>query len=329
VAPSSPLLALPGMPGEMERVEVALRAVVRAGDDVLTRMASHLGLAGGKRWRPALTVASATCAVPVPRVSEDVVRGAAAVELVHQGSLYHDDVIDEADTRHGVESANARWGNLAAILAGDFLLAKASEIAATLGSEVAGLLASTICRLCEGEVRELGTAYDRARTEGQYLTAISGKTASLFAAACRIGALVAHRPRPAVEALTGFGRSYGMAFQIVDDVLDVVGSEADLGKPTGNDLATGVYTLPVIRALASPVEGPELADLLGQPLDRGDVERARKLVRSQAAVDDALAVARHHAEDAVTALAPLRPTLAVDHLAAAALALLEAVPAGA
>ncbi len=318
------------MAEEMERVEAALLAAIRTEDPALTEMAGHLAHAGGKRWRPAMTVTAASVGAGAPglRVSDEVVLGGVSVELVHQGSLYHDDVIDEADTRHGVESVNARWGNLSAILAGDFLLAKASEIAATLGTEVAGLLAATIGKLCEGEVRELRAAFDCGRAEEQYLSAIAGKTACLFAAACRIGALVADLPRADVEALTRYGQSYGMAFQIVDDVLDVIATEAELGKPTGNDLATGVYTLPVIRALASPIEGPELVDVLGRPLDRGDIDRARKLVRSQSAVDSALDTAGDHVTEAVTALGALAPCPAVGHLAAAATALLTALPPG-
>jgi heptaprenyl diphosphate synthase len=155
-------------------------------------------------------------------VTADVVRGGVAVERVQVGSLCHDDVIDEATTRRGAESVNSRWGNLKAILAGDFLLAKASEIAASLGTEVAGLLAATIGRLCEGEVLELRTAYSPDRTEASYLAAIEGKTAALFATACRVGGIVGELPRADIDRVTEFGRLYGMAFQVVDDVLDVV-----------------------------------------------------------------------------------------------------------
>src|SRR5689334_19362282 len=150
-------------------------------------------------------MASAALASPESVISDEAVLGGVAVELVHLGSLYHDDVIDEAVTRRTVESVNARWGNLTAILAGDFLLAKASEIAASLGTEVAGLLAATIGRLCEGEVGELRAAYDLSRTEASYLASIRGKTASLFATACRIGAIVGRLDRPAIDALTAFG----------------------------------------------------------------------------------------------------------------------------
>src|SRR5437764_1936441 len=195
------------------QVEDALREAVRSDDAYLTEVASHLILAGGKRVRPLFAIASATAGDT--QVTDDVVRGGVAVELVHLGSLYHDDVIDEAPTRRTVESVNARWGNLTAILAGDFLLAKASEIAASLGTEVAGLLAATIGRLCEGEVGELRSAYDVTRTEAAYLDSIRGKTAALFATACRIGAIVGGLSRDDVEAMTVFGDGYGMAFQIV------------------------------------------------------------------------------------------------------------------
>ena len=315
------------MAGQLERIERALRDAVVSDDAYLTEIASHLIGAGGKRLRPALAVAAGACSTPTGDVSHEVVMGGVSVELVHLGSLYHDDVIDEAETRRGVQSVNARWGNLRAILAGDFLLAKASEIAATLGTEVAGLLAATIGRLCEGEVRELQTVFDRGRTEEQYVAAIEGKTASLFAAACRIGALVAGATPTEVEALTLFGSRFGMAFQVIDDVLDVVASEDDLGKPAGHDLAEGVYTYPVLRALRSPVEGPELAELLGRPLERVDVERARKLVRSGRGVGESLALAEAYCAEATVALAVLDPGPAVEQLVATAAGLVASVPA--
>jgi heptaprenyl diphosphate synthase len=296
------------------RVEAELRASVKADDAFLTEVSSHLIVAGGKRVRPMFAVASAAAASAEPLVSDDAVRGGVAVELVHLGSLYHDDVIDEAVTRRTVESVNARWGNLTAILAGDFLLAKASEIAASLGTEIAGLLAATIGRLCEGEVGELRSAYDVERTEAAYLDSIKGKTAALFATACRIGALVGGLPRNAVEALTDYGEAYGIAFQIVDDVLDVVASDAELGKPAGHDLVEGVYTLPVLRALGT--QGG-LRHQLGRPLDGRQLDEALSAVRADGAVDAALDTARDYARRAVTALAPLDDTTATVWLAGA------------
>ena len=154
-----------------------------------------------------------------------MVRGGVACELVHLGSLYHDDVIDEADTRRGVETVNAKWGNLQAILAGDFLLSRASEIAASLGTEVAGLLARTIGWLCEGEIEQLRHTYDIARPEDSYLVSIQGKTASLYGTAARIGGIVAGLDRPTIDTLTAWGNAFGMVFQIVDDILDITDTD--------------------------------------------------------------------------------------------------------
>jgi heptaprenyl diphosphate synthase len=285
----------------LSRVQDALREAVRSDDAYLTEVASHLLLAGGKRVRPLFAIAAAASAGG--EITDDVIQGGVAVELVHLGSLYHDDVIDEAPTRRTVESVNARWGNLTAILAGDFLLARASEIAASLGTEVAALLAATIGRLCEGEVGELRTAYNVERTEAAYFSAIEGKTASLFATACRIGAIVGGLPRDQVDALTSFGLSYGMAFQIVDDVLDVTATEAELGKPAGHDLVEGVYTLPVLRALAA---GDGLRKRLGAPIEGADLDAALTAVRTDGAVRSSLESAREYAMGAVSALDPFR-----------------------
>lgn len=290
------LLGVPGIEADLARLETTLRGSVESGDPFLAEVAGHLIGAGGKRLRPALAVAAAASAGAA--VTDDVLQGGVSVELVHIGSLYHDDVMDEALTRRGVESVNARWGNLVAILAGDFLLARASEIAAGLGVEVAALLARTIGRLCEGQVGELKTAFSAARTEDEYLASIGGKTASLTAAACRIGALTAGLDRARVDSLTDFGEAVGMVFQIRDDVLDVVGTDEQLGKPAGQDLVEGTYSLPVIRALRDPVAGPELRSLLGSPLNEAERDKARDIVRGTTGVDEALAVGRRYADAA-------------------------------
>ncbi|MEA2931610.1 MAG: hypothetical protein QOI56_395 [Actinomycetota bacterium] len=300
VVSPAPLLLVPGLDDDLLRVEKAMVDSVKAGDPFLTEVASHLITAGGKRLRPALAVAVGRLAPGCDgSVSEDVIMGGVAVELVHLGSLYHDDVMDEARTRRNVESVNARWGNLVAILAGDFLLARASEIAASLGTEVAGLLAATIGRLCEGQVRELAQTFDVSRSEESYLLSIAGKTASLMSTACRIGAITSGFPRDGVDAFTDFGQQVGMVFQIVDDILDVVATDEELGKPAGNDMMEGVYTLPVIRALAadSPASGSgdDLRKLLGNPLSGGEVDEARSLVKANGAVTAAIGVARGYA----------------------------------
>lgn len=327
MAAGSPLLALPTVQGDLERVERALRDSVRTEDPFLTEVASHLILAGGKRGRPAFAVgAAATARTAMASVPDDVVMGAVSVELVHLGSLYHDDVMDDATTRRTVESVNARWGNLQAILAGDFLLAKASEIAASLGTEVAGLLAATIGRLCEGQVLELQHTYNPLRTEDSYLRSIEGKTASLYSTACRIGALTSGLPREHVDALTGFGLAFGMAFQIVDDILDLVASDEQLGKPAGHDLIEGVYTLPVLRVLArGDADAAALGSMLGRVLTDDEMVEARAIVRASGEVDGALATAHAYVDQACGALGALGPSEAADALAGAAQHLVIAV----
>jgi len=196
---SSPLLSLPEMAADRDRIEAAMHDAVVTSDQYLTEIASHLIVAGGKRLRPVIAVTAGRLAGG--EASDDVVRGGVACELVHLGSLYHDDVMDEAETRRGVETVNARWGNLQAILAGDFLLSRASEIAASLGTEVAGLLARTIGWLCEGQIEELRHTYDTDRTEESYFASIHGKTASLYGTAARIGGIVAGLDRATIDAL--------------------------------------------------------------------------------------------------------------------------------
>ena len=294
-------IGLAPLPADLVRVEDRLNGAVRAEDPFLGDVAGHLLAAGGKRLRPTLSLCAGYAArrAGAP-ASAAVVTGAAAVELVHLGSLYHDDVIDEAETRRGVPSVNARWSNIVAILAGDYLLAQASSLAASLGADVAALLAATISELCRGQVLELQHLFDVTRSEESYLSSIEGKTASLMATASRIGAMVSDVSADSLDALTQFGHHLGMCFQVVDDVLDVTGSEADLGKPTGNDVHEGVYTLPVIYAIA---RSEELRSLLGRKLEWPQVSHAVELIGTADVIDASMTVARTHATKASEALA--------------------------
>ncbi|MBM3742414.1 MAG: polyprenyl synthetase family protein, partial [Actinobacteria bacterium] len=294
MAVSSPLLSLPMMDVDRQRVETALLQSVKTRDAHLNELAAHLIVAGGKRLRPVMTVAAASVGRDKP-VTDDVIQGAISCELVHLGSLYHDDVMDESATRRGVETVNSRWGNLQAILAGDFLLAKASEIAAALGTEVASLLARTIGHLCEGQIEELTKAFDVSRSVPSYLVSIEGKTASLFSTSARVGALVAGHERNVVEALTNYGTAYGMVFQIVDDILDVIATDAELGKRAGHDMEEGVYTLPVLLTLKSDSpDSLELRDLLGRPFSGDERDTALAIVRANSGVANAIETAREY-----------------------------------
>ncbi len=320
--------SLPGLSDDLQRVEHALAASVKTGDEYMSSVAAHLLSAGGKRFRPALAIAAASALVG--SASDDVVMGGCAAELVHLGSLYHDDVMDEAATRRGTPSANVRFGNVVAILAGDFLLAKASEIAADLGTEIAGLLARTIGQLCEGQVLELQDVWNVNRDTDRYLRSINGKTASLMATAARIGALVVLNSgaaeRAHVDALTEYGERIGMVFQIVDDVLDLVATDEQLGKPAGNDLVEGIYTLPIIHGLTDPRHGEELRSNLGSPIERSDVERVRKIVRSTIGIDHALTVAREYANQADLALLRLPQNDVTGALRGSGFRIIDSIP---
>lgn len=327
MAVASPLLDLPAMGADRQRVEEAMLAAVRTSDDYLTEIASHLISAGGKRLRPVMTIVASLVGDDRPgSASENAIQGGIACELVHLGSLYHDDVMDESETRRGVETVNAKWGNLQAILAGDFLLARASEIAASLGTEVAGLLAHTIGQLCEGQIEELRFTYKPDRPLDSYLSSIEGKTASLYSTAARIGGIVAGLDRTAIDHLTAYGTAYGMVFQIVDDILDVTATDAELGKPAGHDMVEGVYTLPVMHTLASGGAGAdELRAMLGRPLRRRKQRRALEIVRSGDGVRQAISTARDFVARAEAACDALPQTPATTALRGATEALLSSV----
>ncbi|MFK7919238.1 MAG: polyprenyl synthetase family protein [Ilumatobacter sp.] len=323
-AQTSPLLALSTSATDRARIESAMHDAVVTPDAYLNEIASHLIVAGGKRLRPVLATVAGQ--IHGADSSDDVVRGGVSCELVHLGSLYHDDVMDEADTRRGVETVNAKWGNLQAILAGDFLLARASEIAASLGTEVAGLLARTIGWLCEGQIEELRFTYDVARTEESYYASIHGKTASLYGTAARIGGIVAGHDQATIDALTEFGNAYGMVFQIVDDILDATATDEQLGKPAGHDMVEGVYTLPVLRTLAlGTPAAQQLGELLGEPLDTEQQQHALAIVRSNDGVASAIETARDYVKRAAEACAGFPESEATAALMAAPAALLANV----
>jgi heptaprenyl diphosphate synthase len=317
-------LDLPWLTDGLARTEQRLRDSVVAEDPYLTEIAGHLIGAGGKRLRPVLAMAAAAAGGAL--VTDDVVTGGVSVELVHIGSLYHDDVMDDAETRRGVPSVNAKWGNLVAILSGDFLLARASELAASLGTEVAGLLAATIGRLCEGQVGELKTAFSPDRSEPAYYASINGKTASLLSTAARIGGIVAELPRNQIDALTAYGDNFGMAFQLIDDVLDVVATDDELGKPAGNDMIEGIYTLPVLRTLADDELGPELRPLLGGGLDLATRDKARDMVRASDGVQYTIEMAQDYIARGTDALAALPANPTRDGLSRLGDHLIESLP---
>lgn len=299
-----------GLPiaGVLEAVEARLAEQVASSHAFVDEAARYLIGAGGKRFRPLLVALSGhlgSDGVEHPGgVEGALVDAGAIVELVHLATLYHDDVIDEAPARRGTPSANSRWDNTVAILTGDYLFARASELSADLGVEVTRIMSRTLARLCEGQIGEvqgsdgaLPPDVPRLRpTLDHYLEVVSGKTASLIETSCRYGALLSGVPAAGVDAAAVYGWNVGMAFQLSDDILDIASDHEDSGKTPGTDLREGVRTLPVLYALEADEDG-ELAALLDGALSDAEVARALELLRSS----DALERARVHASGYVTA----------------------------
>jgi heptaprenyl diphosphate synthase len=317
-------LGLPRLQEGLQRLEPLLTASVVTGDGFLDEVTTHLIAAGGKRLRPLLSLATATGGSR--DATEDDLMGGVAVELVHLASLYHDDVIDEATIRRNVESVNSRFGNLVAIVAGDYLLARSAAIAASLGTEIAALLADTLGRLCQGQVTEVRSAFQIGRSRQDYIDSISGKTAALMATSCRIGALTGGLPAAEVEACTEFGRKFGMVFQVRDDILDITATDGELKKPPGQDLAEGIYTLPALLALADPDAGPDLRALLGQPLAQPERDKARAIVMGTGAIAESVTSAHAYVAEAQAATAGIVQPELRDGLSRLAAELLSDLP---
>ena len=229
----------------------------------MTETASHLMEAGGKRFRPLLVLLAAE--VGDRPDSDEVITAACVVELTHLASLYHDDVMDEADLRRGAVAAHTRWGNHVAILTGDFLFSKSSELTAELGADAVKIQAKTFTRLVEGQILETVAPQPGEDPLAHYLEVVAGKTGSLIATSARYGARFGGASREVEEALTAYGEIVGSAFQLSDDILDIASDSDESGKTPGTDLREGVPTLPVLMAQAStdPADA-RLHDLLGQ-----------------------------------------------------------------
>jgi heptaprenyl diphosphate synthase len=287
-------------------VEDALRANVASADPLVAEAARHLVDAGGKRFRPLLVALGAQFGQPS---AADVVPAANVVELTHLATLYHDDVMDEAAVRRGAPSANARWGNSVAILVGDYLFARAADIAASLGPEAVHLQARTFARLVHGQIAE--TVGPRGSDPiAHYLHVITEKTASLIATSARFGGLFSGATPAHVEALARYGETIGIAFQLSDDLLDIASESVQSGKTPGTDLREGVPTLPMLYALASDdtdASAVRLREILATGPITDDTLHAEGLglLRESVAMKRARETVRTYAEEARAQLAAL------------------------
>lgn len=271
----------------MAEVEERLEQAVTGADELVDGPLRHLAAAGGKRLRPALTLLTAELGQPV---RDEVTRAAVAVELTHLATLYHDDVMDSAAMRRGAPSAHAVWDNSVAILTGDLLFARASQLVASLGAEAVRVHAETFERLCLGQLHETLGPREGEDPIAHYIQVLADKTGSLIATSGRFGALLSGAPEPVVERITDACEAIGVAWQLSDDLIDVAASAGESGKTPGTDLREGVRTLPVLHVLASddPADA-RLRELLQGPVPEEHLEEALTLLRANPAMDRARA----------------------------------------
>ena len=330
----APNLALPAtspelaerLQGGLAAVDVLLRSVVDHDDPFIAAASVHLSDAGGKRFRPLLALLAAELG---DGINADVVTAATGVELTHLASLYHDDVMDEADLRRGVVSANARYGNSDAILVGDLLFGKASELVAGLGPEAVKIQAQTFVRLCSGQIRDTRPAPEGVDPVAYYLGVLADKTGVLIATAARYGAMFSGCPPETVDIMRQYGERLGIAFQLADDLLDIASASGDSGKEPGTDLREGVATLPVllVRQSSDPADD-RLKHLLEVGSDlRVDAlhSEALGLLRAHPAMDEARERTNAVAREAQLLLAPLGSGFAPDSSAHDAITALSAL----
>jgi heptaprenyl diphosphate synthase len=299
----------------LARVESALATAVGSEHPFVREAAGHLMAAGGKRFRPMLALLAAQLG---DATAPEVVRAAVVCELTHLATLYHDDVMDEAVVRRGAPSANSRWTNSIAILTGDLLFARASDLLADLGPDAVRIQARTFERLVTGQIRETVGPQPGEDPVDHYLGVLADKTGSLVATSARFGASFAGVEKPLVQALTDFGEEVGVAFQLSDDLLDILSDGGVSGKSPGTDLREGIATLPVLLALAGDDPAEErLRELVSAPVtDDSDHAEALRLLRSSSALTQAAEMLEVYADRARERLVVVPPGEVRDALSA-------------
>ena len=294
--------SLQALKPQLKQIEIEIERLVSASIKSVADIASHTLGAGGKRLRPALAVLAAQLCdetVRAGQLPDKVLAAAVAVELTHTTTLLHDDVVDSAEVRRGKPAANLLWGNGMSVLVGDYLFAQVFLIASQRGFyELMNPLAQATAQMCAGELLEAQKRGELEMDESDYLEIVALKTSALTECSCRIGALAVQANEQQVEALARYGHYIGIAFQIVDDVFDVVASKNRIGKPVGNDIREGIITLPMLRAMnvASADERAVLCELIGKtPIEDGEVERVLAVIRASDAAASCLHSALEYA----------------------------------
>jgi heptaprenyl diphosphate synthase len=272
---------------DLQRIEKELTKFVETDYPILQDSAVHLLAAGGKRLRPAFTLLAGKF---YGYSLETLMPVAMALELIHMATLVHDDVVDASLTRRGRPTVKANWGNIVSVQTGDYLLAKSLMLISKIDNpQVSRILAEVSVEMCQGEIQQINCSFDVEQNLKQYYYRIKRKTALLISACCRLGALVSGAPRRQVWALGTYGHSLGMAFQIVDDVLDLTAKPSEFGKPIGGDVYQGIMTLPMILALKLSPEPAHLKALLGKTDKTEDeVSQTIELIKATGAIDESM-----------------------------------------
>ena len=287
----------------LDKVEALLSSHIQGDYPLLIETSRHLVEAGGKRFRPLITLLASHFG---KGQSDQVIAAAVVCELTHVATLYHDDVMDEAKLRRGVSSANSRWSNTVAILTGDYLFSKASDLLADLGPEAVRLQAKTFERLVIGQIQETQGAKSGDDALKHYLKVVSDKTGSLIATSARFGAMLSGADREIVETLTKFGEKIGIAFQLADDVIDISSDASQSGKVPGTDLKEGIPTLITLQIISSNLEeDKELKQLLQSPLPEEKIADVLIKLRQHRALKDAKSYLHNLSLEAKQLLQPL------------------------
>lgn len=308
----SGLLKIPELPIFIQQVDELLVSFVDSSDISIHQPCLRLIRSSGKRLRPLL--AGAVVYSQKELLPEKVIQAGAAIELMHLASLIHDDIIDKAAVRHGVATISSREGLSAAILAGDYLIAQALTQAATIDKAIAGVLATALADMCEGQNLELIDAYNPARTVENYLSTVRNKTAALMSAACRIGGMCVSLPDTHIKAFAKFGEAFGMSYQLTDDLLDVLSTYESTGKPVGNDMQAGTYTLPVLLALQGDYRSTVKSWLGKKPNRRPSMKQVSQTLQSSGSIDKTIDTIRTYNKVADNALLALKPNPIIEAL---------------
>ena len=269
---------------DLQRVEEELRRFVSTDYPILNESSVHLLAAGGKRLRPAFTLLAGKF---YDYSLEKLLPIAMALELIHMATLVHDDVVDASMTRRGRETVKAKWGNIVSVQTGDYLLAKSLVLISRIDHPViARILAEVSIEMCQGEIQQIKSSFDIKQNVKQYYYRIKRKTALLISASCKLGGLASGAPARQAWVLGAYGHALGMAFQIVDDVLDITAKQSELGKPIGGDIQQGIMTLPVILALEKSTHQEKLQDLLNKrDKDQAEVQTVVALIKASGAIE--------------------------------------------